>query len=112
MRSVLAVHLEQPNAHGDALPEEPFGPRDCLFERCRLSFKGDGGAIPSLASGELAGTVDAEGVGVKRRLSAGDSFEGADRDVRRTGLRERLKRSRRNLCVGVRRSCLCTRTGF
>ena len=110
MRSVLAVHLEQPNAHGDALPEEPFGPRDCLFERCRLSFKGDGGAIPSLASGELVGTVDAEGVGVKRRLSAGDSFEGADRDVRRTGLRERLKRSRRNLCVGVRRSCLCTRS--
>jgi hypothetical protein len=60
--------------------------------------------------GELTGTVDAEGVGVKRRLSAGDSFEGADRDVRRTGLRERLKRSRRNLCVGVRRSCLCTRS--
>ncbi len=59
-----------------------------------LSFQGDGRAIPSLASGELVGTVDAEGVGVKRRLSAGDSFEGADRDVRRTGLRERLKRSR------------------
>ena len=50
MLSVLAVHLEQPNAHGDALTEEPFGPRDCLFERCRLSFKGDGAAIPSLAA--------------------------------------------------------------
>ncbi len=110
MRRVLAVHLEQPNAHGDALPEEPFGPRHCLFERYRLFFKGDGGAIPSLASGELVGTVDAEGVGVKRRLSAGDSFEGAHRDVRRTGLRERLKRSRRNLCVGFRRPCLCTRS--
>src|ERR1700731_5295719 len=110
MRSVLAVHLEQPNAHGDALPEEPFGPRDCLFKGCGLSLQGDGGAIPSLAPGELVGTVDAEGVGVKRRLSAGDSFEGADRDVCRTGLRERLKRSRRNLCIGVRRSCLCTRS--
>ena len=104
MRSVLAVHLEQPNAHGDALPEEPFGPPDCLLERCRLPFKGDCGAIPSLASGELVGTVDAEGVGVKRRLSAGDSFEGADGDVRPTGLRERLKGSRRNLYVGFRRS--------
>src|SRR5260370_41339676 len=110
MRSVLAVYLEQPDAHGDALPEEPFGPPDCLFERCGLSFKGDGGAIPSLASGELVGTVDAEGVGVKRRLSTSDSFEGADWDVRRTGSRERLKRRRRNLCVGVRRSCLCTRS--
>jgi len=57
MRSVLAVHLEKPNAHGDALPEEPFGPRDCLFERCRLSFKGDGGAIPSLAAGEPVGRL-------------------------------------------------------
>jgi len=85
---VLAVHLEQPNAHGDALPEEPFGPRDCLFEGRRLSFQGDGGAIPSLASGELVGTVDAEGVGVKRRLSAGDKLRGADRDVCRTGLRD------------------------
>src|SRR6202140_1458032 len=110
MLSVLAVHLRQPKAHGDALTEEPFGPRDGLFERCRLCFKGDGGAIPSLASGELVGTVDAEGAGVKARLSAGDCFEGADRAVRRTGLRERFKRSRRNLCVGVRRSCLCTRS--
>ena len=104
MRGVLAVHLEQPNADGDALREKPFGPRDCLFERCRLSFKGDGAAIPSLASGELVGTVDAEGVGVKRRLGACDGFEGADGDVRRAGLRERLKGGRRNLGVGVRRS--------
>src|SRR6266404_462491 len=99
MRSVLGVHLEQPDAHGDALREKPFGPRDCLVERCRLSFKGDGATIPSLAPGELVGTVDAEGVGVKRRLSAGDSFEGAAGDVRRTGLRERLKGNRRNPCV-------------
>src|ERR1700676_5581551 len=102
MRSVLAVHLEQPNAHGDALPEEPFGPRDCLFEGCGLSLQGDGGAIPSLAPGELVGTVDAEGVGVKRRLSACDSFECADGDFRRAGLRERLKGGDRNLCVRVR----------
>src|SRR5713101_2706500 len=109
-RSMLAVHLEQANAHGDALSEKPLGPRDCLLERCRLSFEGDGAAIPSLAPGELVGTVDAESVGVKRRLSAGDSFEGADGDVRPTGLRERLKGSRRTLCVGIRRSCLCTRS--
>ena len=57
-------------------------------------------------SGELVGTVDAEGVGVKRRLGAGDGFEGADGDVRRTGLRERLKGGRRNLGVGVGRGCL------
>ena len=104
--SVLAVHLEQPDADGDALREKPFGPRNCFFERCRLSFKGDGAAIPSLAAGELVGTVDAEGVGVKRRLSACDGFEGADGDVRRAGLRERLKGGRRNLGVGVGGGCL------
>src|ERR1700724_2927085 len=49
MRSLLAVHLEQPNAHGDALPEEPFGPRDCLFEGCGVSFPGGGGGDSSPA---------------------------------------------------------------
>src|SRR5579863_6277739 len=63
---VFAVHLEQPDADGDALREKPFRPRNRFFERCRLSFKGDGAAIPSLAAGELVGTVNAEGVGVKR----------------------------------------------
>ncbi len=109
MCSVLAVYLEQPNAHSDALPKKPFRPGDCLFERCRLSFKGNCAAIPSLAPGELVGTVDAQGVGVKRRLSPCDSFESADGDVRRTALRERLKGSGRNLCIAVRRGCLCPR---
>jgi len=99
---VFAIHLKQSDADGDTLREKPFGPRNCLLKRCRLSFKGDGAAIPSLAPGKLVRTVDAEGVGVKRRLSAGDSFEGADRDVRRTGLRERVKGGDRNLCIGVR----------
>src|ERR1700674_1633437 len=106
MRGVLAVHLQKTDADRDPSRQKPFGPRDSLFERRSRSFKCHDGAIPSLASGELVGTVDAEGVGVKRRLSAGDSFEGADRDVRRTGLRERLKGGDRDFGVGVRDGCL------
>ena len=79
---VFAIHLEQSDADGDTLREEPFGPRDCLLERCRLSFKGDGAAIPALAPGELVGTVDAEGVGVKCRFGACDGFEGTEGDAR------------------------------
>ena len=71
---MFAIHLEESDADCDAPSKKPVGPRDCLLDRSRLSFKGDGGAIPSVASGELVGTVDAEGVGVKRRLSAGDGF--------------------------------------
>jgi len=101
--SVFAVHLEKTDADRNPLRKKPLGPCDCLLDGCGLSFKGDCPAIPSLAPGELVGMVDAEGVGVERRLSAGDSFEGADGDVRRAGLRERLKGGYRNLCVGVRR---------
>src|ERR1700692_5088531 len=59
---VLAVHLEQPDADGDALREKPFRPRNRFFERCGLSFKSDGAAIPSLAAGGLGGAGNAEGV--------------------------------------------------
>src|SRR5229473_7421320 len=100
--SVFAVHLEKTDADRNPSRKKPVGPCDCLIERYRLSFKGDGAAVPSLAPGELVGTVDAEGVGIKRRLSASDSFESADGHVRRAGLRQRLKRGDRNLCVGVR----------
>ena len=47
---VFAVHLEQPDADGDALREKPFRPRNRFFERCGLSFKSDGASIPSLAA--------------------------------------------------------------
>jgi len=99
--SVLAVHLEQSDADCDALREKPMSPSNRLFERGRLSFKGNGAAIPSLAVRELVGTVDAEGIGVKRRFSACDGFEGADGDTCRAGLRERSKGGDRNLGVGV-----------
>ena len=104
---VFAVHLEQPDADGDALREKPFRPRNRFFERCGLSFKSDGAAIPSLATGELVGTVDAEGVRVKRGLGACDGFEGTDGDVRCAGLRERSEGGKRNLGVGVGGGCLC-----
>ena len=103
---VFAVHLEQTDADGDPLRQKPFSPSNRLFERCRLSFKGDGAASPSLESGELVGTVDAEGVRVKRRFGACDGFKRADRDVRSAELRERLKGGDRNLGVRVRDGCL------
>ena len=108
---VFAVHLEQTDTDGDPLRQKPFSPSNRLFERCRLSFKGDGAAIPSLESGELVGTVDAEGVRVKRRFGACDGFKRADRDVRSAELRERLKGGDRNLGVGVGGGCLRKRSG-
>jgi len=71
---VFAVHLEQPDADGDALREKPFRPRNRFFERCGLSFKSNGSSIPSLASGELVGTVNAECVRVERGLGVRDGF--------------------------------------
>ena len=103
---VFAVHLEQPDADGDALREKPFRPRNRFFERCRLSFKGDGASIPSLEAGELVWTVDAECVGVERGLGACDGFEGTDGDVRCAGLRERSKGGKGNLGVGIGGGCL------
>src|SRR5580692_31708 len=103
---VLAVHLKQPDADGDALPEKPFRPRNRFFERCGLSFKRDGAAIPSLAAGELVGTVNAECVWVECGLGACDGFEGTDGDVRCAGLREHSKGGSRNLGVGVGGGCL------
>jgi hypothetical protein len=103
---VFAVHLEQHDADGDALREKPFRPRSHFFERCGLSFKSDGAAIPSLAPGELEATVDAEGVGVKRGLVACDGIESADEDVRCAVLRGRSKRGMGNLCVGIGGGCL------
>ena len=103
---VFTVDLEEPNADGDALREKPFRPRDGFFERCGLSFKSDGAAIPSLAAGELVRAVDAEGVRVERGLGACDGFEGTDGDVRCAGLREHSKGGSRNLGVGVGGGCL------
>ena len=103
---VFAVHLEQPDADGDALREKPFRPRNRFFERCGLSFKSDGAAIPSLAAGELVGTVNAEGIRVERGLGACDGFEGTDGDVRCAGLRERSEGGKRNLGVGIGGGCL------
>jgi hypothetical protein len=51
-RSLFAVHLEQSNAHADALREKPFRPRDRLFERCRLSFKGPDSILGAGRAGE------------------------------------------------------------
>src|SRR6266852_6088352 len=102
----FAVYLEQTDTDGDPLGEKPFSPSNRLFERRRLSLKGDRAATPTLASRELVGTIDAEGVGVKRRFGPCDGFEGADRDARRAGLRERLKGGDRNLGVGTRDGCL------
>ena len=110
-RGVLAVHLEQSDADGDPLREKPMSPRNRFFERCRLSFKSDGAAIPSLPVGELVGTVNAESVRVKRRFGACDGFEGADGDVRRAGLRERSKGGEGHLGVGVGGGCLRKRSG-
>ncbi len=107
---VLAVHLQKADADGDTMREKPFGPRNRFLKRCRLSFKGDGAAIPSLAPGKLVRTVDAKGVGVKRRFGPRDGFEGADRDVRRAGLRERTKRGYGNLGVGAGGWCLRKRS--
>ena len=107
---VFAVYLEQTDADGEPLGKKPFCPSNRLFERCRLSFKGDHAAIPSLAPRELVGTIDAEGVGIKPRFGSCDGFEGADRDVRRAGLRERLKGGGRNLAVGVGGGCLRQRS--
>ena len=103
---VFAVHLEQTDADGDPLRQKPFSPSNRLFERCRLSFKCDRAAIPSLAPGELVGTVDAKGEGIKCGFGARDGFKGSYGDVRRAGLRERLKGGERNLGVGVRDGCL------
>ena len=93
------------------LRKKPMSPCNCLFERGRLSFKGDGAAIPSLAVGELVRTVDAESVRVKRRFGACDGFEGADGDVRRAGLRERSKGGEGHLGVGVGCGYLRKRSG-
>jgi hypothetical protein len=49
---VFAIYLEHSDADGHALPHKPMSPRNRLFERCRLSFKGDRGAIPCLAVGD------------------------------------------------------------
>jgi hypothetical protein len=108
---VFAVDLEQPDADGYALREKPFRPRKRFFERCGLSFKSDGAAIPALAAGKLMGTVNTEGVRVERGLGACDGFEGTDGDVRRAGLRERSEVGTGNLGVGVGRGCLRKRSG-
>jgi hypothetical protein len=55
---VFAIYLEQSDADGDALLEKPFRPHDRLCARCRLSFKGDRAAIPSLAVGDRVGTSE------------------------------------------------------
>jgi len=109
---VFAVHLQESDADGDALREKPFRPRNRFFERCGLSFKSDGAAIPSLAAGELMWTVDAEGVGIKRRFSARDGFEGANGDIRRAGSRECFKGGEGNLRVGVGGGCLRKTSGY
>ena len=103
---VFAVHLKQTDADGDPLCQKPSSPSNRLFEGCRLSFKGDRATIPSLAPGELVRTVDAECVGVKRRFGARDGFKGADGDVRRAKMRERLKGGVGNLGVAVGGGCL------
>src|SRR5208282_4325962 len=88
-----------------------MSPSDRFFERCRLSFKCDDAAIPSLAVRELVRTVNAESVRVKRRFGACDGFEGADGDVRRAGLRERPKGGEGHLGVGVGGGCLRKSSG-
>ena len=108
---MLAVHLEQPDANGNALREKPFRPRNRFFERCGLSFKSDSAAIPSPAAGELAGTVNAESIRVERGLGPCDGFEGTDGDVRCAGLRERSEGGKRNFGVGVGGGCLRKTSG-
>ena len=108
---VFAIHLEQTDTDGDALRQKPFSPSNRLFERCRLSFKCDRAAIPSLAPGELVGTVDAKGEGIKCGFGARDGFKGSYRDVRRAGLRERLKGGDGYLGVGVDGGRLRKRSG-
>jgi hypothetical protein len=63
--------------------EKPFHPCNRLFERCRLSFKPDRAAVPSLAVGGPVRRVEAESIRVKRRFGARDGLEGGDVSARR-----------------------------